>query len=184
LLARARKQVALKIGCRLTHLHEQVGMKRAILWFALTEAKMTDQVLDRARSKLVRAPRVLVADDSPEQRWTLRLALSMMGFEVAEAADGRELFWTLEGLTRHGDSDPELVIADVYMPTYSGLDVLAAWTDAASHRGLIVITAFPDEALARRVAALGATLLPKPFTLAALSSAVRQALTRARGAPC
>jgi DNA-binding response OmpR family regulator len=131
-----------------------------------------------------RAPRVLVADDSAEQRWTLRLALSMMGFEVSEVADGRELFWALEARTHGRGEVPDLVIADHYMPSYNGLDVLDAWGEDAPRQGLIVITAFPDEVLARRVAALGATLLPKPFSLTALAKAVRDALTRARGEPC
>lgn len=127
-----------------------------------------------------RRPRVLVADDSAEQRWTLRLALSMMGFEVTEAADGRELFWALERSERRPVSEPELVIADVYMPAYNGLDVLGAWSDSARRHPLIVITAFPDQTLKRRVHELGALLLPKPFTLAALSRTVRQALRKAR----
>jgi len=143
---------------------------------------MTHLALDPPRPARRRVPRVLVADDSAEQRWTLRLTLSMMGFEVFEAADGRELFWSLEKLTRTPGAEPDLVIADVYMPTYNGLDVLGAWFDAAPGHALIVITAFPDEVLTRRVAALGATLLPKPFTLATLSKSVREALLRARRA--
>ena len=127
-----------------------------------------------------RPPRVLVADDSAEQRWTLRLALSMMGFDVTEAADGRELFWAMENLERKPSSEPELVIADVYMPVYNGLDVLSAWHEGGQRHPLIVITAFPDEVLRRRVAELGAFLLAKPFRLAALSQTVRQALKRAR----
>jgi len=127
-----------------------------------------------------RVPRVLVADDSSEQRWTLRLALSMMGFDVLEAADGRELFWALEELSRHGSSEPSLVIADVYMPAYDGLEVLEAWRGAVPNRGVIFITAFPDSVVAHRVKALGAELLAKPFTLTAFSERVRATLRRAR----
>lgn len=145
---------------------------------------MTEPALPGPRTEPKRPPRVLVADDSAEQRWTLRLALSMMGFEVREAADGRELFWALEGLARKPNADPELVIADVYMPAYNGLDVLAAWVEAAPRHPLIVITAFPDEVLAKRVLELGATLLPKPFTLAELSRSVRQALRKSRQPTC
>lgn len=141
---------------------------------------MTEDALDRPMPDARRPPRVLVADDSAEQRWTLRLALSMMGFDVTEAADGRELFWAIEGFDRKPANEPELVIADVYMPVYNGLDVLGAWTEAGQRHPLIVITAFPDEVLRRRVAEIGAFLLPKPFTLAALSHTVRQALRRAR----
>jgi DNA-binding response OmpR family regulator len=141
---------------------------------------MTQDALDRPIPHAGRPPRVLVADDSPEQRWTLRLALSMMGFDVSEAADGRELFWAIEGFERKPAQEPELVIADVYMPVYNGLDVLGAWTEGGQRHPLIVITAFPDEVLRRRVTELGAFLLAKPFTLAALSRTVRQALRRAR----
>lgn len=145
---------------------------------------MTEYSLERPAPYVGRPPRVLVADDSAEQRWTLRLALSMMGFEVSEAADGRELFWALERSSRKRSSEPELVIADVYMPAYNGLDVLGAWADSMPDKPLIVITAFPDEVLARRVTQIGALLLPKPFTLKALSETVRQALRKARTAPC
>ena len=145
---------------------------------------MADVELDRQQPHARRRPRVLIADDSAEQRWTLRLALSMMGFEVTEAADGRELFWATAGLTRVASGEPDLVITDVYMPAYNGLDVLGAWCEPSSQHALVVITAFADEALKRRVAALGATLLPKPFTLAQLGRAVREALLRARAPSC
>jgi DNA-binding response OmpR family regulator len=131
-----------------------------------------------------RPPRVLVADDSAEQRWTLRLALSMMGFDVTEAADGRELFWALERADRKPAEEPELVIADVYMPAYNGLDVLGAWADSTPKHPLIVITAFPDQTLKRRVHELGALMLAKPFTLAALSRTVQKALRKARTETC
>jgi two-component system, OmpR family, response regulator len=141
---------------------------------------MTDEAVVQRSITPRRVPRVLVADDSSEQRWTLRLALSMMGFEVHEAADGRELFWALEELARHGGPGPSLVIADVYMPAYDGLEVLEAWRDSAPGRAVIFITAFPDAVVARRVQALGAELLAKPFTLSAFSECVRNTLRRAR----
>lgn len=141
---------------------------------------MTPQAIDWSPTIKRRRPRVLVADDSAEQRWTLRLALSMLGFEVSEAADGRELFWALEGLSPARRIEPDLVIADVYMPAYNGLDVLSARREWLPRHALIVITAFPDEALVRRVDALGAKLLPKPFSLSDLAKMVREALTTGR----
>jgi DNA-binding response OmpR family regulator len=144
------------------------------------EVLMSDEAAVERPSTPRRQPRVLVADDSTEQRWTLRLALSMMGFDVREAADGRELFWALEEVSRVGGSEPALVIADVYMPAYDGLEVLEAWREAMAGRAVICITAFPDAVVARRVEALGAALLPKPFTLRAFSECVRSTLRRAR----
>ncbi|HEV8548812.1 MAG TPA: response regulator [Polyangiaceae bacterium] len=141
---------------------------------------MTDAAVPERSITPHRPPRVLLADDSSEQRWTLRLALSMMGFDVTEAANGRELFWALEELSRKARSEPSLVIADVYMPSYDGLEVLEAWRDAVAGRAVIFITAFPDAVVARRVQALGAELLAKPFTLSAFSECVRGVLRRSR----
>ncbi len=130
---------------------------------------------DRFRSAAVR-PTVLLADDSAEQRWTLRLALSMMGFEVEEVSDGRELFWALEAHSASSRTEPTLVVADVYMPAYNGLDVVEAWRQNRLGSKLIVMTAFPDTVLEQRVTALGARLLAKPFSLADLSAAVKQCM--------
>jgi DNA-binding response OmpR family regulator len=141
---------------------------------------MSEEASVERPSSTRRQPRVLVADDSSEQRWTLRLALSMMGFDVREAADGRELFWALEEVSRVGGPEPALVIADVYMPAYDGLEVLEAWRESMAGRGVICITAFPDAVVARRVRALGAELLPKPFSLRDFSECVRNTLQRAR----
>jgi two-component system KDP operon response regulator KdpE len=154
-------------------------MPRAFRPFTDHEVTMGDEALHQAPDSRQR-PSVLIADDSAEQRWTLRLALSMMGFDVREAADGRELFWALEELSRAGSAEPSLVIADVYMPAYDGLEVLEAWRDAVAGRAVIFITAFPDSVVSRRIESLGAELLPKPFSLRAFSECVRSSLRRAR----
>ena len=104
----------------------------------------------------------------------------MMGFEVHEAADGRELFWALEEQARKPGKDPSLVIADVYtcLPT-TGSRCSRRGRDAIAPRNRVIfITAFPDAVVARRVKALGAELLPKPFTLNAFSECVRSSLRR------
>jgi DNA-binding response OmpR family regulator len=62
------------------------------------------------------------------------------------------------------------------MPAYNGLDVIEAWQQNRLSPRLIVMTAFPDAVLEQRVAALGAHLLAKPFSLAAFSAAVRECM--------
>lgn len=118
-------------------------------------------------------PRVIVADDSPEQRNLLRVILEGGGFEVIEAVDGRELFWALERSRRPRAMEPAVVIVDVQMPVYNGLDVIEAWSEEPWPGACVVITSFPDDAITRRALALGATLLAKPFTSHQLTSLVR-----------
>jgi DNA-binding response OmpR family regulator len=119
--------------------------------------------------------RLIVADDSAEMRWLVRDALRLSFTDIIEAEDGRQLMWQLLRATIGTRREPPtavLVIADVCMPSYSGLEVLDAWHDDAAPVPMIVITSFPDAIVQARVAALGAVLLPKPFTRAALRAAV------------
>lgn len=120
-------------------------------------------------------PKIIVADDSLEQRRLLRGMLEELGFLPVEAADGRELFWELERSRRSGTLDSVIVIADVHMPVYDGLEVLEAWSDDdAGPHAFVVMTGFPNADVARRAHDLGAILLPKPFTLRDFTNLVRR----------
>lgn len=117
--------------------------------------------------------RVVIADDSAEQRVVLRQLVESMGCSVVEAADGRALFWTLEALERAEPHEPVLVLADLRMPVYNGLDVLEAWREAAPRVPFVLITSFPDDDVERRVHELGGLLVAKPFPLARIQEVVK-----------
>lgn len=122
---------------------------------------------------------LVIADDSAEMRQFVRDAVGRQFDDVIEVADGRALFWTLlrAGFTAEGAAPLDLVlITDVAMPAYNGLEVLDAWRDAARGIPTIVITAFPSEAVRARAHELGVTLLAKPFSIAKLRQAVHDAL--------
>jgi serine phosphatase RsbU (regulator of sigma subunit)/DNA-binding response OmpR family regulator len=65
---------------------------------------------------LGREPTVLVVDDSPENRYTVRRTLTRAGFVVFEAETGAE------GLERALD-DPDVIILDVNLPDIDGFEV-------------------------------------------------------------
>jgi CheY-like chemotaxis protein len=122
---------------------------------------------------------LLIADDSGDMRRFIRDAVGAQFDEVREVADGRALFWALmrSSFTVARTAEPELVlITDVAMPAYDGLQVLDAWSDA--HHGVpsIVITAFPSEAVQARARELGVRLLAKPVSVATLRRHVRDVL--------
>ena len=62
--------------------------------------------------------RILVVDDDPSICATLRIGLAKAGYQVFEARDGEE------GLRVWRESGADLVIADVYMPNKSGLQLI------------------------------------------------------------
>ena len=90
--------------------------------------------------------RILVADDDPASAELLVEFLQSQGFEVATAADGNR------ALEMGTSGEFELVILDVHMPLYDGLEVLEllrrryvlhpikviALTDVTNHRDHII----------------------------------------------
>lgn len=122
--------------------------------------------------------KLVIADDSPEMRWFVRSAIGGEFRQVIEAANGRELFWTLlrSRITDRDLDQHDLVVTDLCMPAYDGLDVLDAWRDREHHIPTILITAFPDDTVRERARELGVVVLAKPFSRAALRQAVDEAV--------
>lgn len=126
-------------------------------------------------------PLLVIADDDPDMRALVRLALERQYPDAHEIADGRDLFWYLlrASFARRGEQLRELVIvADVCMPEYGGLDVLDAWQDGESDAPIVIITGLADEEVRARATRLGATLLQKPFSCASLRAALDGATRR------
>ncbi|MEA2668015.1 MAG: hypothetical protein QOJ33_949 [Chloroflexota bacterium] len=100
-------------------------------------------------------------------RALLARTLRNCGFEVVEAGSGYE---TVERLAQAFHIRPwlglDLVISDVRMPGYDGLNVLASLRQLPASIPVILITAFPTAATQATAARLGAfALLEKPFDL-------------------
>ena len=120
---------------------------------------------------------LVIADDSPEMRYFVRSAIGDEFSEVVEVADGRELFMALlrSSFSQVKDCERErVIVTDLYMPTYDGFDVLDACQELDAGAKTVLITAFPSEAVRQRASELGAVLLAKPFSTAALRAVVRE----------
>ena len=61
--------------------------------------------------------RILIVDDDLHIREVIRVALKKAGMTVFEARDGKE------ALTRFAADRPDLIILDIGMPEFDGLDV-------------------------------------------------------------
>jgi CheY-like chemotaxis protein len=114
-------------------------------------------------------PDVLVIDDSPTVRLTLRKWLEGAGYDVDEAADGMEGFNKLRA-----SKEPLIVLLDYQMPKLSGYEVLQlalAEGNLLKKHGYIVISGqqntFPP-AFSEMLWQLSIQLLPKPFDDSAL----------------
>lgn len=115
--------------------------------------------------------RVLLIDDSPHARRMGERILNEEGFEVVTITDG------IEALGRLGELDPDVVIADVFVPRKSGYELCQVLKSSDRHRHVrVVLTsgmleAF-DEAEAARVRA--DAVLKKPFEASVVLDLVRR----------
>jgi CheY-like chemotaxis protein len=118
--------------------------------------------------------RVLLAEDDPHMRALLASALRHDGLDVIEVADGTELFdyigssWSAAG----SDGRPDLVITDVRMPGFTGLEILDILRQAEWGLPVILITAFGSAETHQLAHKLGAVaVFDKPFELDDLTTA-------------
>lgn len=119
---------------------------------------------------------VLVVDDSSTVRQQVALALKQAGFDIVEAADGREAIAALEA--RRGI---DMVVCDVNMPHVNGLEMVERVKAKPEHRALpiLMLTTEGQPSLIKRAREAGAVgWIVKPFDANQLVQAARH-LTKA-----
>jgi DNA-binding NtrC family response regulator len=120
-------------------------------------------------------PRVLVVDDDPGIRYTLREILESSGLAVDEAADGEA------ALLRFAAAPADLVITDLRMPNLDGMGLLARLQAGSPVPRVVVITAHGSERQAVAAMKAGAfDYFRKPFEMDELLTAVRRAVESTR----
>ena len=117
------------------------------------------------------ARRVLIVDDEKNMRWVLSQALSGEGYEVVEAADGKEALDSVAEVT------PDIMILDHRMPPPDGMEVLRRIRSKDMNFPIIMLTAHGNVATAVDAMKAGASeYLTKPFDLEELRLAIEKAL--------
>ncbi|CAG1015654.1 MAG: response regulator transcription factor [Rhizobiaceae bacterium] len=120
--------------------------------------------------------RILVVEDDPGIRKFLRVALEAQGFEIGEAASGKD------GAGKAAVATPDLVILDLGLPDMDGKEVIARireWSEVP----ILILSV--RQAEAEKVAALDAganDYVVKPFGIAELLARVRALLRLSRSA--
>ena len=118
-------------------------------------------------------PTILVADDEPAIRRSLREILDFEGYGVVEAEDGEEAYQKAKA----GGID--LVLLDIKMPRRDGMEVLQALRDAEVGVPVVMISGHGTVETAVEATQLGAVdFLEKPPDLNRLLVSVRNALSR------
>ncbi len=122
---------------------------------------------------LVESPSLLITDDDPGFRETLRVGLEPRGFKTILAGDGEEALEIVRSREVH------VVLLDMHMPRLTGLETLRLLKQFRSMLPCILLSANLDELLIEQARLAEAfSVLSKPVTLVQLTGIVRQALQR------
>lgn len=115
--------------------------------------------------------KILIVDDDPDIRASMRALLESEGFAVVCAADG------LEALRLLPAENPALLITDLRMPQMEGMELLDRIRAAAPAVKMLVVSAYGDFTLCREALRRGAEdLLVKPVRNAELLHSIRSIL--------
>ena len=123
-----------------------------------------------------RAHRILVVDDEPSIVDAVATALRYEGYDVEEAATGRE---ALDAVSRH---EPDLVVLDWMLPDIEGIEVGRRMRERGFKTAVLFLTA--KDATENKVEALragGDDYVTKPFSLAEIVARTQAILRRTAG---
>jgi PAS domain S-box-containing protein len=116
---------------------------------------------------------VLLVEDEEAVRWATAEFLSLRGYTVLQAKDGRE---ALSVATNHG-STIHLVITDVVMPNMSGGQMAKELERLCPEMKFLFVSGYAGKTvLDHHVVDLETNFLQKPYTLKQLSSKIRTVL--------
>jgi two-component system, LuxR family, response regulator FixJ len=123
------------------------------------------------------SPVVIVVDDDPAVRNSLRFSLEIEGFAVRDYPDGMELLNDRE-LPRGG-----CLVIDQNLPGMNGLDVVARLRDRQVSVPAILITSHPSATVSERAARAGVPIVEKPLLGNTLLDRIHDMFWQADGAP-
>lgn len=122
---------------------------------------------------------VLVIEDDAEMRRLIAHTLERAGYAVVTTRNGSEAVDWLGLSVFDGslENAPSLIVSDIRLPDFSGLDLLEAMIPTPEAVPVILITGFPSrETYAEAFDRGAARLLEKPFEMDALRLAVDDVL--------
>ncbi len=117
------------------------------------------------------AKTILAVDDSASMRQMVKLTLSSAGYQVVEAADGRD------ALVKAKSGSFNLVLTDLNMPNMDGLTLIRELRTLPAYRGIpmVFLTTESDAGKKAEAKAAGATAwIVKPFQQDQLLSVIRK----------
>ncbi len=119
--------------------------------------------------------KILIAEDDSLVLKTIELLLKKEGYEMICCSDG------MDAMEKIQTQQPDLIIVDIMLPYFSGLEIVGKVKQNLNSVPIIVISAMGQQGVVDEAIKLGADdYISKPFNIKAVKSAIqRLALTAA-----
>lgn len=115
--------------------------------------------------------KILVADDEPTVRLSIRMVLKKLGaVAIDEADDGRK------ALQKLYDGGYDLVLLDMLMPNMNGIEFLETARIIDPAPPVVIVSAYADIPQVKAVRHLAAGVIQKPFDIKELEQVCRKLL--------
>jgi PAS domain S-box-containing protein len=139
------------------------------------------KIHERPASSLRGSETVLLAEDQPAIRNTLREFLEGEGYKVLEAQNGNEA----QEIAKNYIGRIDVLVADVIMPHIRGTELAKLLTELRPEMCVVLISGYSEDALLEnQMLAAGSTiLLQKPFDPEELVRGIRESLNRSHTPP-
>ena len=119
----------------------------------------------------MRDARILVVDDESEIRTLLQEILTEEGYQVTTAGDAAA------ARERRAQTEPDLVLLDIWMPDSDGISLLKEWSDAGDICPVVMMSGHGTVDTAVEATRLGAVdFIEKPVSLTKLLHTIERAL--------
>lgn len=118
--------------------------------------------------------KILVVDDDPGTRNSLKAGLTSFGYQVLAAADAPEALKILES-SISGVEPVEIMVTDLKMPGMNGLELIRSARKMRSGLAAILMTAYGDDHIREEVTNLGRCgYIDKPFGPGTLLNMIKE----------
>ncbi|MGF1492907.1 MAG: ATP-binding protein [Microcoleaceae cyanobacterium] len=137
------------------------------------QTQAQDEVPKKIIGVMGQAPRILIADDRPENRTVITELLTPLGFTCIEASDGQE------GLQQISNTPVDLVITNIVMPVMNGLEMIQRIRQSPQlhHVPIVVSSGRVFQTEQQKCFAAGAdAFLPKPVQIDQLFACLKEQL--------
>lgn len=112
--------------------------------------------------------KVLIVDDSKFSRNTLKKFLEAMEYEiVGEAVDG------LDGLAKHKELHPNIIITDIEMPNFDGISMIKEIRKTDKDVKIVIASSVTNANLLQEVKQLHVAVARKPIKESTLEMAIK-----------